>query len=135
MKSNKDIIIHCSATPEGRDVDIETVRGWHKGRGWRDVGYHYFVKLDGTVQVGRKETDSGAHTIGHNNDIGVCYAGGMNIDMTKPMDTRTEEQKQAIIDVIKDIKTRYPDAKVYGHRDFSAKACPSFDAKEEYKDM
>ena len=129
------IILHCSATREGQDIDIETIREWHiKDRGWRDVGYHYVVKLDGTVQAGRPVGKPGAHCKGENHNIGVCYIGGVDTDM-QPKDTRTDEQKDALLGLFKEIKVKYPDIKVYGHRDFAKKACPSFDAKAEYEDL
>ena len=73
-----DIIIHCAATPEGRDVKTATIKSWHiAGRKWKDIGYHYVIELDGTVHVGRDESVIGAHTTGYNaHSIGVCYVGG-----------------------------------------------------------
>jgi N-acetylmuramoyl-L-alanine amidase len=85
MRKVNKIIIHCTATPEGRDVSIDEVRRWHvKERGWRDVGYHFLIRLDGTVEEGRPIEMTGAHTRGHNWDsIGIAYAGGMSKDMTE----------------------------------------------------
>tara|TARA_R110002126_G_scaffold202624_1_gene349982 strand:+ start:1043 stop:1456 length:414 start_codon:yes stop_codon:yes gene_type:complete len=134
MRTIKEIIVHCSATPEGRDVKTETVRGWHVNeRGWSDIGYHWVVELDGSVNKGRDESRSGAHAKGHNRaSIGVCYIGGVDADM-KAKDTRTDKQKEALHCLImEDLKGRYPDAVVLGHNDISSKACPSFNAKEEY---
>lgn len=134
MRSITHLVVHCSATPEGRDIDIETIRGWHKGQGWRDVGYHYVIKLDGTVQKGRADSDVGSHVAGHNSTtIGICYVGGCDKAM-KPKDTRTVAQKAALKKLLIDLKLKYPKAKIQGHRDFPkvAKACPSFDAKAEY---
>ena len=84
MRKINKIIIHCTATPEGRDVSIDEVRRWHvEERGWRDVGYHFLVRLDGTVEEGRPIEMTGAHTRPHNWDsIGIAYAGGMSKDMT-----------------------------------------------------
>jgi len=132
----RDIIIHCSATPEGKEFDVEDIRRWHKNRGWRDVGYHFVITLDGTVQEGRsiKPFVNGAHTIGHNRSIGICYIGGVDEDM-QPKDTRTPEQKRALRELIYELKNDYPEATVYGHRNFAAKACPSFDAHMEYFDL
>lgn len=134
MAINK-AIIHCAATPEGRDIDIETIRRWHvQDRGWRDVGYHFVIKLDGTIQKGRPVGVSGAHTRGQNDQIGICYIGGVDADMD-PKDTRTPEQKEALLNLLKELKDEYPNLEVYGHRDFAAKACPSFDAKTEYANL
>ena len=125
---------HCSATPEGRDVSAATIDDWHKQRGWSGIGYHYVVSLDGTIEYGRDINKTGAHVKGQNKgSIGLCYVGGVDSDMN-PKDTRTEQQKESLLLLIKTLKKMHPGAEVYGHRDFSTKACPSFDAKTEYKD-
>ncbi len=136
MRKINKIIIHCTATPEGRDVSIDEVRRWHvEERGWRDVGYHFLVRLDGTVEEGRPIEMTGAHTRSHNWDsIGIAYAGGMSKDMTEPKDTRSDAQKDALVDLICQLHDCYGGT-VYGHRDFSEKACPSFDAKTEYENI
>lgn len=130
------IILHCADTPEGREVSTAEIRRWHtEERGWSDIGYHWVVELDGSVHAGRPEERSGAHCKGHNRDsIGVCYVGGAD-NNGDPKDTRTPEQKSALASLLSEILDRYPEAKVYGHRDFSEKACPSFDAKAEYADF
>jgi N-acetylmuramoyl-L-alanine amidase len=136
-KINK-IIIHCTATPEGRQIYIDDVRRWHiEERGWSDVGYHFLILLDGTIQVGRPLERSGAHTRGHNTDsIGIAYVGGMSADgeQSIPKDTRTEEQKKSLVDLLCELRLYYGGI-IYGHRDFSSKACPSFDAKKEYENI
>ena len=133
MRKIDKIIIHCADTPEGRDVRAEEIRRWHKARGWSDIGYHYVVDLDGTIEAGRDVEIAGAHTAGHNaTSIGVCYVGGADKNM-RPKDTRTEAQKASLLLLVRFLKSKYPDAQVYGHRDFSNKACPSFDARKEYE--
>ena len=136
MRKINKIIIHCTATPEGRDVSISDVRRWHvEERGWRDIGYHFLIQRDGTIDEGRPIEQTGAHTRGHNWDsIGIAYVGGMSKDMTEPKDTRTEEQKDALVDLLCQLHDCYG-GKIYGHRDFSSKACPSFDAKSEYENI
>lgn len=135
MRKITKIIVHCADTPEGRDDKAADIRRWHKARGFNDIGYHYVVDLDGTIEPGRDVTIAGAHTTGHNADsIGVCYIGGADADM-KPKDTRTEEQKTALRLLLKYLVQKYPGAKIYGHRDFANKSCPSFDAKTEYKEL
>ena len=135
MRKITKIIVHCADTPEGRDDKAADIRRWHKARGFNDIGYHYVVDLDGTIEPGRDVTIAGAHTTGHNADsIGICYIGGADTDM-KPKDTRTEEQKTALRLLLKYLVQKYPGAKIYGHRDFAQKACPSFDAKTEYKEL
>ncbi len=127
-----EIIVHCTATMQGKEYDVDDIRRWHKEQGWADCGYHYVITLDGTVQAGRPVNNVGAHCLGHNtNSLGVCYIGGLGDDL-QPKDTRTNEQKQALIKLIKELKSLYPGVKIYGHRDFAAKACPCFDATAEY---
>lgn len=135
MRKITKIIVHCADTPEGRDDKAEDIRRWHKARGFNDIGYHYVVDLDGTIEPGRDVTIAGAHTTGHNADsIGVCYIGGADKYM-KSKDTRTEEQKTALLLLLKYLMQKYPGATIYGHRDFANKSCPSFDAKTEYKEL
>lgn len=130
MREIKQIIIHCTATPEGRDVSVDTIRGWHLKNGWRDIGYHYVIALDGTVDEGRPMEMAGAHTKGHNaSSIGVVYVGGCDADMN-PKDTRTEAQRRSLVELVKALKVQYPNATIHGHREFAAKACPSFDVQE-----
>ena len=134
MRYIDKIIVHCSATPEGRDVSAATIDDWHKQRGWSGIGYHYVVSLDGTIEYGRDINKTGAHVKGQNKgSIGLCYVGGVDSYMN-PKDTRTDQQKESLLLLIKTLKKMHPGAEVYGHRDFSTKACPSFDAKTEYKD-
>ena len=131
----KEIIVHCTATPEGRPVTIKKITDWHKQRGFSTIGYHYVVMLDGSIQNGRDVNVSGAHCTNHNSiSIGVCYVGGCDKNMNAK-DTRTDAQKRALLDLLKRLRTMYPQAEIYGHRDFANKACPSFDATNEYKNI
>lgn len=128
-----EIIIHCSATPEGRAVTAADIDRWHRQRGFKSIGYHYVVLLDGTVQRGRAESEIGAHCKGHNRQsIGICYIGGCDATTMQPKDTRTAAQRKMLSKLIADIRRRYPSAKVCSHKDFAAKACPCFDATTEY---
>ena len=132
----KELIVHCSATPEGKDYSVDTIRQWHLQRGFSDIGYHYVIYRDGSIHIGRDESIIGAHCTGHNtNSIGVCYIGGCASDGKTPKDTRTTEQKQSLVKLLKELKTKYPQASIHGHRDFSSKACPSFDATKEYRSI
>lgn len=129
----KEIIVHCSATAEGKDFTVEDVRRWHKQQGWSDIGYHYVIGRHGEKWTGRDVDVSGAHCEGHNrNSIGVCYIGGCAKDGKTPKDTRTLQQKAVMLSLLTELKRLYPQAKIYGHRDFARKDCPSFDAKKEY---
>lgn len=132
MREIDKIIIHCSATPEGRDVTVEEIDRWHKERGFTAIGYHYVITLDGQVHKGRAEEIKGAHCQGHNSkSIGVCYVGGCDKNMN-PKDTRTFEQIVGMNWLIDLLKKRYPNATVHGHNEFSSKSCPCFDVKTEF---
>lgn len=135
MRHINEIIVHCSATPAGRDVTTDEIRRWHLRRGFRDVGYHFVVRLDGTIEVGRPLSMAGAHCIGHNaNSIGVCYVGGCDSKMT-PADTRTAPQREAMVVLLSFLRKLFPGAAIHSHRDFANKACPSFDATSEYSSL
>lgn len=135
MRPITKIIIHCAATPEGRAVTVKDIDTWHTQRGFNGIGYHYVVYLDGSIHSGRPEHLAGAHTTGHNkNSIGVCYVGGCDKNMN-PKDTRTPQQKASLLKLLKELKAKYPKATIHGHREFAAKACPSFDAGKEYADL
>lgn len=128
-----EIIVHCTATPEGKDYTIKDITAWHKQRGFSTIGYHYVVYRDGSVHTGRDVNVAGAHCTGHNaHSIGVCYVGGLAKDGKTPKDTRTNVQKASLEILLRKLRTLYPTAKIYGHNTFSAKACPCFDVKKEY---
>lgn len=132
----KELIVHCSATPEGKDYSVDTIRQWHLQRGFSDIGYHYVIYRNGSIHIGRDESIIGAHCTGHNtNSIGVCYIGGCASDGKTPKDTRTTEQKQSLVKLLKELKTKYPQASIHSHKDFANKACPSFDATKEYSSL
>lgn len=132
MKVTK-LIVHCTATPEGRDVSVAEIDAWHRARGFRCIGYHYVVMLDGTVTRGRDESKAGAHCKGQNScSLGIAYVGGVKADGKTPADTRTAAQRRAMIALLRELRRRYPSATIHGHREFAAKACPCFDARAEY---
>lgn len=148
MRTINKIIIHCSATPEGKDYTVEDIDRDHRKRGFAKIGYHYVIYRDGTIHQGRKEPEVGAHARGYNaNSIGVCYIGGLARDGKTTKDTRTQAQRDALVRLLRELVIRYPDAEILGHRDLSPdkngdgivspneyiKGCPSFDAKKEYK--
>lgn len=133
MRTINEIIVHCTATPEGKDYTVEDITRWHKERGFKTIGYHYVVYRDGSIHEGRPLAEVGAHCKGHNaHSIGVCYVGGLTADGRKAKDTRTLEQKEALVLLLVRLKTKFPMAEIHGHRDFAAKECPSFDATREY---
>ncbi len=144
-----DIVVHCTATRAWQDFGADDIRRMHKAQGWSDIGYHYVVRLDGTVENGRDVDVIGAHVSGYNaHSIGVVYVGGLD-NQGKAKDTRTENQKHALRQLLLDLRELYPNAKISGHRDFSPdknhdgiispdewiKECPCFDAKLEYRDI
>lgn len=152
------IIIHCSATRENTDFTVEQIDASHKASGYKrsvsgvelkHIGYQYYIRKDGTVHAGRNEDEVGAHCKGWNlKSIGICYEGGL--DATgKAKDTRTQAQKDAIVELIKDICRRHKITRIIGHRDTSPdlngngiiepnefiKMCPCFNVEPEYKHL
>lgn len=135
MRTINEIIIHCSATAEGKDFKAADIRRWHvQGNGWNDIGYHFVIDLDGTVEIGRPVAKQGAHCSGHNKTtIGVCYVGGCAADGKTPKDTRTEAQKKSLRELVAVLRSCFPTVtKVSGHREYANKACPSFDVRKEF---
>lgn len=137
MRTINEIIVHCSDTPEGRNDKAEDIRRWHvNGNGWSDIGYHYVVDLDGTIELGRPIELAGAHATGHNaNSVGVCYVGGRDAQTKGAKDTRTDAQKVSLRVLLQHLRARFPEARIIGHCNVSHKPCPCFDAKNEYKDL
>lgn len=138
MRKINSIILHCSATPEGKDYKAKDINLWHKQKGYASIGYHFVIDLDGTIEPGRDIYKVGAHCLGHNaNSIGVCYIGGCDKNM-QGKDTRTQAQKDALLDLVylllKQYKLKLED--VYCHNQLSSKLCPCFTIsqfREEYK--
>ena len=131
MRKINKIIVHCTATPEGRAHTVKDVDAWHRQRGFDGIGYHFLVLLDGTVETGRPLEKQGAHCLGHNADsVGVCYVGGVAADGRTPKDTRTPVQREALRGLVGWLRGLFPCATVHGHREFAAKACPSFDISD-----
>lgn len=153
MKTIDSIVIHCSATRAGQDVRAADIDKWHKERGFSEIGYHYVIDLDGTVEVGRRLPKDGAHcnTAGlsgqsyNKHSIGICYVGGLD-ENGNPADTRTPEQKLSMTNLVNKLCDEYPITEVIGHRDASPdrngdgvisrnewiKQCPCFDVKSEF---
>lgn len=133
MRKIDKIIVHCSATPEGRDYTAKDIDSWHRARGFNGIGYHWVVYRDGRVVKGRSESQAGAHCKGYNaRSIGICYIGGVASDGKTPKDTRTTAQREALQILIRELLIKYPGATIHGHNEFAAKACPSFDVKREF---
>lgn len=131
------LILHCTATPEGKDYTVETIRKWHLDRGWSDIGYHYVIYRDGSVHCGRDVDLIGAHTVNFNvNSIGICYVGGIN-ELGTAKDTRTQAQKDAMNKLVKELLSTYNLKldRVFCHNQFASKACPSFKIEEFRKEF
>ena len=135
MRQINEIIIHCTATPEGRAVTVAQLRDWHvKGNGWTDIGYHFVVDLDGKVHPGRPLSQPGAHCYGHNaKSIGIVYIGGLASDGKTPKDTRTPAQRSALRQLVQQLSVQFPEiaGNIHGHNEYAAKACPSFNVRSE----
>jgi len=131
-RSTNLLVIHCAATPEDRDIKTQTVHRWHTNKGWNQIGYHFFIELDGTIVVGRPIRLIGAHVRGWNKkSIGISYAGGVDKAL-KPKDTRTPAQKKSLLMLTKIlVADNYDITRIAGHNEFSAKACPSFNVKTD----
>lgn len=137
MRHFDTIIVHCTATRVGRDVTAAEVDTWHKERGFDCIGYHYLIRLDGTIEKGRSLNRIGAHCKGHNrHSVGICYVGGLDANGL-PCDTRTPAQKDSLARLIWNLTQRalllgFGLVAVRGHRDFAKVDCPCFDAAAEY---
>lgn len=127
------IVVHASATPITMNVTVDMIREWHVKRGFSDIGYHKFIKRDGTVHIGRDITRWGAHASGHNhNSLGICLEGGLDAAM-QPEDNYTDDQKHALFGECMSLADEYKTiVDICGHRDLPnvAKACPCFDVND-----
>lgn len=124
MRIINDLIVHCSASPNGKHVTVEEIRDWHvKGNGWDDIGYHYIIYVDGKIHTGRPAYKVGAHCQGHNaNSIGVCLIGN---------DEFSDKQFNALRSLYKILKGLFPNLTIHGHRDYTdKKTCPNFEVKD-----
>ena len=132
------IVVHCSAVKPDQTSSVAQIDRYHrKDRHYKfGVGYHYVIRRDGTIEPGRPEWMIGAHCLNHNRySIGICYEGGLDA-RGQPEDTRTLEQKLAMLHLLEVLHRRYPKAVIVGHRDLDPhKACPCFDAIKEYADL
>lgn len=136
MRPIKAIVVHCSATPNGQEFFRDDIDAWHKARGWKKIGYHFVIDLDGTIEIGRPVEEIGAHVQGSNaKTIGICMIG---------TNAFTQAQWESLATLHDDLSGRFPDAQWFGHRDFSPdqdgdgmiepwewmKTCPGYDVRE-----
>ena len=138
MRTITLIVLHCSAVRPDHNSSAAQIDTWHRQRGFHlGIGYHYVVRRNGQIELGRPEWMIGAHCVNHNaHSIGVCYEGGLNA-RGQPEDTRTPEQKSALRALLKDLHRRYPQALIVGHHDLNPhKACPCIEnVAREYADL
>lgn len=145
MRTIHYIVVHCSATREDRILTPENLEADHRRRGFNGIGYHYYIRKDGTVVGTRSLELPGAHVRGHNkHSIGICYEGGLDA-MGNPKDTRTLEQRSALRLLVHQLLKQFPNVRLCGHRDLSpdlngdgevepeewVKQCPCFEVTKE----
>lgn len=132
MRNISEIIFHCTATPYGMDVTANQIDSFHRSKGWNGIGYHFVIRLDGTIEVGRPISQIGAHCLGHNSvSIGIAYVGGLGPDGS-PADTMTSAQYDSACSLIGSLFVDYPNATLHGHNEFANKACPCFDVSTKF---
>lgn len=135
MRKIDKIIIHCSATKEGKDFRLNDIAAWHKDRhfplsGGTYCGYHYVIDLDGRIEIGKDLKYTGCHCEGHNaHSIGICYIGGLDSN-GNPADTRTRDQRFSLMWLVMFLKAVFPEAKICGHRDLANRDCPCFEVRD-----
>ena len=136
MRKINLIVLHCSATKDTQTYTPEQLERDHKARGFIQAGYHFYIRRNGEIVSMRPVEQIPAHAKGFNrNSIAICYEGGLDVT-GKPKDTRTIKQKESIRILLLLLLTHYPSARICGHRDLGAhKACPCFNAEEEYADL
>lgn len=125
-KETNAIFVHCSATKPSMDIGVREIRQWHKEKGWLDIGYHFVIRRDGTIEAGREQSAVGSHVQGHNSDsVGVCLVGG--IDAKGNFEANfTPQQMGALALLLHELRGTYPKAVIRAHHDVAPKACPSF---------
>jgi N-acetylmuramoyl-L-alanine amidase len=156
MREIKSVILHCTATTLDKELSVKEIRRWHtdpppKGRGWSDIGYHFLIHQDGTIERGRHIDKVGAHTWGNNyGSVGVAYCGGVekkikkSLDKEKPKskttyepkDTMTKAQEKSFRDLFVMLEVFFGELKLRGHNDYTnQKACPSFNMRDKFGDL
>lgn len=122
----KEIIIHCAATPNGKHFTAEDIHRWHLQRKWSGIGYHYVIRVDGVLEVGRPEYWTGAHAAGHNTgSIGICLIG---------TDKYNLDQWSILKNLLTKLSAKYIGVNIIGHNEISNKTCPGFDVQKWLKE-
>jgi N-acetylmuramoyl-L-alanine amidase len=145
IKHVEFLVVHCSATPASRDIGRAELDVMHRQRGFNGIGYHFVVRRNGDVEIGRPSDQPGAHVEGFNSrSLGICMVGGVKPDGKTAEANFTEAQYDTLRKLLDKLLASHPDAKVLGHRDLSPdknkdrkispnewlKECPTFDAGE-----
>lgn len=127
-KNISRVIIHMSETPDGKEVPADVIRSWHIQRGWDDIGYHFVVQPNGTIEMGRQVDVVGAHTKGRNTDsVGICWVGGYESDSLPTV--KQIDSMKIVVDLIDAMTDKI--LSIYGHCDFDkSKRCPNFDVDD-----
>ena len=149
MRTITLIVLHCSATKATQSYGFPQCQADHRRRGWKDIGYHYYITRDGQLHNGRPISQVGAHCKDHNrHSIGICYEGGLDAE-GQACDTRTKAQRASLRALLEKLHNQFPNAIIMGHRDLSPdldgnghvdpdewlKQCPCFDALWDYADL
>lgn len=137
MRKINDLIVHCAATYDTMDIGAAEIRRVHvEENGWRDIGYHYVIRRDGTIEKGRDDSVVGAHVKNHNaHSIGVCLVGGLSKQNGKTIEVAnyTPEQYSSLHSLLLKLHCEYPEADLHGHQDYANKFCPGFDVRSWWK--
>lgn len=130
------IVLHCDGIRPGQHNSVEKIDAYHKAKGWKGIGYHFWVNRQGEVFVGRRLEEVGAHVVGHNkHSIGICYEGGLD-SAGNAADTRTPQQVRALRELVERMHAYFPNALIVGHHDLNPlKPCPCYDAITAYRDL
>jgi N-acetylmuramoyl-L-alanine amidase len=132
------IVVHYSATFEDQPITAADIDTWHRGRGFKGIGYHFFYRLDGTEEVGRPVTEQGAHVANQNRGkLGLCFAGGLRRATGKDtgVNTLNRAQEISLISRIRELKKAHPSAIVCGHKDLMKTQCPAFDVPKWWSEV
>ncbi len=131
-KQTDFIVVHCSATKVSADIGAKEIKQWHIDKGWSDIGYHFVIRRNGTLETGRPIENVGAHVAGYNhNSIGICLVGGID-SKGHAQANFTNAQYSRLRELLKTLLSKYPTAIINGHRDFPgvSKDCPCFDVAD-----
>lgn len=132
MRTINSAIVHCSDTYDFMDIGVSDIRAWHIERGFDDIGYHYVIRRDGTLEFGRELNTPGAHAKGHNaNSAGICLVGGKGANFD-PEFNYTQAQMKKLGYLIAILRDMFPGLDVFGHNEVSEKACPCFDVRQYF---